>query len=291
MSSIKSMTGFGKSICELPNKKIHIEIKSINSKQLDLQIKLPGIYREKELEIRSLISGVLERGKVDCLIYLEKGEQVAPLAVNKTILLKYVEEFSAIAKEINQPQTEILPMVSRFPDVFSSAIESVDQTEWETLLPAIAGAIEKVDQFRSQEGAALADDFDLRIHNIESMLAEIAPFETKRIEDIRERMAKNLETFVNNPAVDQNRFEQELFYYLEKLDITEEKIRLAKHCAYFKETMQIPSSGKKLGFITQEIGREINTIGSKANDINIQKMVVKMKDELEKIKEQLSNIL
>jgi uncharacterized protein (TIGR00255 family) len=288
---IKSMTGFGKAIVELPGKKITVEVKSLNSKQLDASIKIPGSYKEKELEIRSKITKLLERGKIDFYLSVEISGDQSNYAINKPLVIHYYNELKALSEEVGE-DTELLPLVLKMPDVLKTVREDIDEEEWNHVMIAVHEALTKADQFRIEEGALLAKDFALRIELIRKYMMEVVPFEQARVPAIRERLMHDIAELVDSSKFDPNRFEQELIYYIEKLDITEEKVRLAKHIDYFLATIKEPGSqGKKLAFITQELGREINTMGSKANDADIQKLVVQMKDELEKIKEQLMNIL
>ena len=285
------MTGFGKEVCELNGKGISVEIRSLNSKQLDLYLRIPPKYREKELEIRTILSKKLERGKIDFTINIENSDVTADFIFNKTLAKKYFEELKSFSKEINEPETNLLPSILKMPDVLKKNEEEINDDEWNQIKLVLDKAVEEVNIFRSDEGKILAKDFSERIEIIAKLLVKIEPFEKQRIENIRNRILLSLKEITNDEKIDKDRFEQELIFYLEKLDITEEKVRLKNHCEYFLQTMKESSSGKKLGFIAQEIGREINTIGSKANDADIQKFVVQMKDELEKIKEQLLNIL
>ncbi|HEX7411648.1 MAG TPA: YicC/YloC family endoribonuclease [Bacteroidales bacterium] len=294
---IKSMTGFGKSILEMDAKKLTVEIKSLNSKQLDINTRIAGPFREKELEIRAELSRAIERGKVDFSIYVDNNGDTAGMAINKPLVRKYYSDLRELANELNEPENlALLPVIARMPDIIKAEREELDETEWQQVNIAIHEALAQFDTFRLQEGALLEKDMVKRVALILKLLQEVEPFEKRRIMMLRERMMRNQaeyrEANTNTEKFDENRFEQELFYFLEKLDITEEKVRLRKHCDYFGETLADPASnGRKLGFIMQEIGREINTLGSKANDADIQKIVVQMKDELEKIKEQLANIL
>jgi len=287
------MTGFGKATRSYGNKTLSVEIRSVNSKQFDLYLKLPNGYKEKELDIRQLLAQHIERGKVECTITLEENIQAASLKLNAAVIKDYFNQIGSIARELNIELTDrILGTVLRLPDAMSAEDESLTPEEWEMIVSAISAAVEAFDEFRTQEGQNLANDMLSRVHLIQQYLSEIEPFEKERIERIRTRIRTSLAEVFPNNNIDSNRFEQELIYYLEKLDITEEKVRLQNHCNYFVQTLHEPASnGKKLGFIAQEMGREINTIGSKANDANIQRLVVMMKDELEKIKEQLGNIL
>jgi uncharacterized protein (TIGR00255 family) len=287
------MTGFGKSQAELPGKLVTVEIKSLNSKQLDLNVRLPNLFRDREAELRSMVSQSLERGKVDINIIIENKSEEATHTLNKEVLLDYYRQLKSIAKDIpGEESTELLPILVRMPEVLRAEKEEADEQEWKLISNAIAEAIGLAESFRTAEGQTLEKDVRQRINQILNLLEEVEPFEGERIKNLKKRILTQLNELLNNGEYDENRFEQEMIYYLEKLDITEEKVRLKKHCEYFLETLEdTHSSGKKLGFISQEIGREINTLGSKANDVNIQKIVILMKDELEKVKEQLNNIL
>jgi len=287
------MTGYGKAECLLPDKKLTIEIRSLNSKQMDTNARLPSLYKEKELEIRQMITAVLERGKVECSVHYEIAENASSGTINEAGVKGYYEQLYKIAGELGLPTSpELLSTVLRFPDTIRTEKAGVEDEEWLKVREALEQALEQVQEFRNQEGFSLEKDLRERVEAISEKLGKVADYETSRTEQIRERIGNNLEEFLKKDAVDENRFEQELIYYLEKLDISEEKVRLANHCKYFLETMQESGPvGKKLGFISQEMGREINTLGSKANQTEIQKLVVEMKDELERIKEQVLNIL
>jgi uncharacterized protein (TIGR00255 family) len=290
---IKSMTGFGKAEFEVNNKKITIEIKSLNSKQIDINTRTPALYREKDIVIRKILSEKLVRGKVDFNIYVENLGEESNSKINEPILKGYFNHLKQISNELGvMTNHHTLHAAVRLPDVVKTEYETLDEKEWEIILENIYNALEEIEKFRAQEGAALLTDISGNISSIRNLLNEIEPFEQLRIETIKTRLTENLESLKLNGNVDENRFEQELIFYLEKLDINEEKVRLANHCSYFKETLEEElSTGKKLGFISQEIGREINTIGSKANEKNIQRIVVQMKDHLERVKEQLLNVL
>jgi len=290
---IKSMTGFGKAECELKDRKVIIEIKSLNSKNLDIYAKIPGIYREKELEIRNIISKKLLRGKVEFVLYYEITDDNKATTINPEVVKNYVDQLKTVAKDLNLETSEqLLQMAIRLPDTLNTERDKIDENDWEIISQTIINALDQLDEFRIQEGKYLKKDIEQRIKIIDDKKNEITPFEIARTEKIREKLKISLNKNVDEQDYDKNRFEQELIYYLEKLDITEEKVRLTNHCNYFLEMLDEPeSNGKKLSFISQEIGREINTIGSKANDSDIQKRVVLMKDELEKIKEQMLNIL
>ncbi len=290
---IKSMTGFGKAEFETGNKKITLEIKSLNSKQIDINTRVPVLYREKDISIRKEISDKLVRGKVDFIIYIENLGNESSTKINESVVKSYYSHLNKISAELGLPVNEAtLHAALRLPDAVKVEYEELEETEWELVLKQIRKALDDVDKFRVQEGKALDDDIRANILEIKNLLPSIEPFEKQRIETIKARIYENLGKLTLNGNVDENRFEQELLYYVEKLDINEEKVRLANHCEFFMETMDLDiPSGKKLGFISQEIGREVNTIGSKANDSNIQRIVVQMKDHLERIKEQLLNVL
>jgi len=287
------MTGFGKAEFETNNKKFTIEIKSLNSKQIDINTRTPALYREKDIIIRKALSEKLIRGKVDFNIYVENLGDDSNSKINEPILKSYFEHLSKISKELNVAVDHTTLQASmRLPDVVKTEYETLDKTEWNIIYNNIQKALLEIDEFRTQEGAALLTDISGNVNSILTLLAELEPFEEQRIESVRTRLMENLDKVKLNGTIDQNRFEQELIFYLEKLDINEEKVRLTNHCEYFLETIALPiPTGKKLGFISQELGREINTIGSKANEINIQRIVVQMKDHLERIKEQLLNVL
>jgi len=284
---IQSMTGFGKSLLQLPSKKITVEIKSLNSKTLDLNARIPGQYREKELSLRKLIAKSLTRGKVDFSLYVEVTDQETTASVNPAVVKKYIQQLKAI---VDGDETELLKMAVRMPDVLKTEREEIDETEFASIEDAVNEALEEINKFRYDEGSALEKDLKFRVANIEKLLVEIIAMDPERIAGVRERLAKGVADL--KEKVDENRFEQELVYYIEKFDITEEKVRLDNHLKYFKEAIDSEdSNGRKLGFISQEMGREINTIGSKSNFFPMQQLVVQMKDELEKIKEQLLNVL
>lgn len=287
------MTGFGKSVTEIPGKKVTVEVRSLNSKALDLNLRLPYIYKEKELGLRSDISKQIERGKIDLTVFTESNQEALPVAINKTLAKTYYRELKALSEELNENSTNLLALVVKMPEVMKAEREVVelDEAEWELVKMAVDKAIDAFQKFRSDEGKILSNEFQTRIAIIYALLEDVVKMDSSRVENVRTRIKNNIAEFVEKEKIDQNRFEQELIYYIEKLDITEEKLRLKTHLDYFTNTMQEPACGRKLGFISQEIGREINTIGSKANDAGVQKLVVQMKDELEKIKEQLLNVL
>lgn len=287
------MTGFGKAECELSDRKVIVEIKTLNSKSLDIYTKIPGMYREKELEIRNEISKTLQRGKIEFVLYYEYTNESKATTINSAVVKSYINQLSLLAKDLNITSNEqLLQIAMRLPDTLNTEREVINESEWQLVLDTIIKAINQVDKFRVQDGNQLKDEFNNRIGLIEKYKNDVVPFEKARIEKLKIKLKENLRAWLDEKDIDKNRFEQEIIYYLEKIDISEEKARLSNHCKYFKEVMDdIEPSGKKLGFITQEIGREINTLGSKANDSDIQKIVVHMKDELEKIKEQVLNIL
>lgn len=287
------MTGFGKKQVELPKKLVTIEVKCLNSKQLDLNLRLPNLFKEREHEIRLLVSQRLERGKVDLIVIIESKSEQAPVSLNKSVVLDYHRQLREIIEEIpGQSEADLLSIIVRLPDVMKSEKEEPDEEEWRMVFDGIEQAIGDADAFRLQEGKSLETDIRERVDQIMALLETVAPFEAERIVNVKKKIVSQINETFNNGEYDKNRLEQEMIYYLEKLDITEEKVRLKKHCEYFQETLvENSSNGKKLNFITQEIGREINTLGSKASDVNIQKIVILMKDELEKVKEQINNIL
>ncbi|MBQ4822071.1 YicC/YloC family endoribonuclease [Aquimarina sp. MMG016] len=285
---IKSMTGFGKSILQLPTKKITIEVKSLNSKNLDLNARIPSQYREKELKMRNTIAKTLERGKVDFGLFVEITAEETSTKINEAVVKDYIKQLESIHN--SGETTEFMKMAVRMPDALKTVREEIDEEEFKAIEKSLKEALDAIEDYRVDEGKALEKDFTLRIKNIGELLEKVIQMDPERMEVVRERLHKAVSDL--KEEVDQNRFEQELVYYLEKFDITEEKVRLANHLEYFTTTLNSPdSNGKKLGFITQEIGREINTIGSKSNYAPMQQLVVQMKDELEKIKEQLLNVL
>lgn len=284
---IQSMTGYGKEVVQLPSKTITIEIKSLNSKGLDLNTRVPSAYREKELEIRDILAKSLQRGKVDFSLYIEVTGQEVAIQINEDAIKQYIKQ---LANVVNGDPVELLKMAVRMPDALKTEREEIDEKEYEEILKGINKALEAINKYRSDEGLVLENDFIERSKNISKLLDDVVAIDPERIDGVKERLRKAVVDI--KEKVDENRFEQELIYYLEKYDITEEKVRLKNHLDYFNETLKSSdSNGKKLGFITQELGREINTIGSKANYAPMQQIVVQMKDELEKIKEQALNVL
>lgn len=284
---IKSMTGFGKNVIQLPTKKISIELKSLNSKSLDLNARIPSLYREKELLMRNTIANSLVRGKIDFSLYIEITGEETTTQVNEGVIKQYIRQLRNL---VDGDEMELLKMAVRLPDALKTERDEIDENEFQVIEKALLDALEEINTFRTEEGKVLEKDFVERIHNIIALLEEVKKIDPDRLASIRERLEKAVAEI--KETVDENRFEQELIYYLEKYDITEEKVRLKNHLDYFIQAVKSDdSNGKKLGFISQEIGREINTMGSKANFAPMQQIVVQMKDELEKIKEQLLNVL
>jgi len=285
---IQSMTGFGKASLQLPTKKITVEIKSLNSKGLDLNTRMPSVFREMELGLRNQISQRLERGKVDFSLYVEVTGEETTSKINVPIVNGYINQMKAVIPTADA--TELLKMAVRMPDALKTERDEIDATEWKQIQTVIDEAMENIANFRKDEGASLEKEFQLRIANINNLMNEAVSYDAERVETVKTRLRNALDELKVN--VDENRFEQELIFYLEKYDITEEKVRLGNHLNYFIETLNgTEANGRKLGFITQEMGREINTMGSKSNHTEMQKLVVMMKDELEKIKEQVLNVL
>jgi uncharacterized protein (TIGR00255 family) len=289
---IQSMTGFGKAVIELPGKKIGVEIKSLNSKQLDLNAKIPSAYREKEMEIRTILSQTIERGKVDFFISIDQGDATISSKINTDAIQNYYEQIKEISNKLNlEMPSDCLSLILRLPEVIKTETVEPDENEWKTVKNAISEALKTFVAFRTQEGEMLEKIFKNKIEAIVILLQEIETYDSERVEKIKMRIAETLKK-TEIVSYDENRFEQEMIYYIERLDISEEKARLGNHLKYFLETMATEKNqGRKLGFITQEIGREINTLGSKANHAEIQKLVVRMKDELEQVKEQILNVL
>lgn len=295
---IQSMTGYGKSVANFNGKKIHVEIKSLNSKALDLSTRIAPPYREKEIDIRNFIATELERGKVDFILWVEKDETQSATPINTALVLDYYKQIKELSATLNldmsglQTANEWMKTLLRMPEVLTrTETEELTGDEWAVVFNAVKEAVANLVEFRKQEGTALAKKFQEKINNISALLASIEPFEKERTEKIRQRIVANLTQFIGIDY-DNNRLEQEMIYYIEKLDISEEKQRLTNHIKYFAETMETGhGQGKKLGFIAQEMGREINTTGSKSNQAEMQNIVVKMKDELEQIKEQVLNVL
>jgi uncharacterized protein (TIGR00255 family) len=287
---IQSMTGYGKSVLQLPTKKVTIEIKSLNSKNLDLNVRIPSYYKEKELDVRKKLANALVRGKIDFSIYVEMTADETSTKVNHGVVKQYMQQLRNVVQTGTSDDVELLKMAITMPDSLSTEREELDENEWNLINQNIDVAIKEIVQYRIDEAASLEIDFRERITNIKKYLEEVYSFDADRIENVKARLQKAIDDL--KVETDQNRFEQELIYYLEKLDINEEKVRLANHLEYFLQTLETPdSNGKKLGFIVQEMGREINTTGSKANFAPMQKAVIQMKNELEQIKEQILNVL
>lgn len=292
MADIKSMTGYGKASVVCGNRQISVEIKTLNGKQMDLSVKLPSIYRSKEFDIRAAVTKTLLRGKTDVFVTCETIESKASTPVDKKVFEDYFRQIEAASAPlgINVATDNVVTAILRMPDVMKAPVEQLDAKEEEALMSAVEQAIEQLDNFRKHEGAILIADIMKRVDNIERLSVEAASYDAERVETVRGRIKENIENL--GLTVDVNRFEQEMIYYLEKLDITEEKVRLKKHIDYFRQVVATDEApGRKLGFVCQEMGREINTTGSKANHAEMQRLVVEMKDELEKIKEQSLNIL
>ena len=290
---IQSMTGYGNVVVAYKDKKIHVEVKSLNSKQLDLQTRIAPLYREKEMEMRQMVAEALIRGKVDMSVWIEKESTVDATPVNAALVENYYNQLKGIAQKVGIPEPEDwIYTLTRMPDVLTKTdVETLDDEEWNVVKGALSDALKSLVDFRIQEGAALQKKFSEKIDNITQFLADIEPYEKSRVEKIKARIEDGLKQ-IPGVEYDKNRLEQELIYYIEKLDISEEKQRLANHLKYFRETMdEAAGQGKKLGFSAQEMGREINTTGSKSNQAEMQNIVVKMKDELEQIKEQVLNAL
>ncbi len=285
------MTGFGKATCELPQKRITIEVKSLNSKQLDVFTRVPNMYKEKDIEIRRMVADKLSRGKVELGLFVESLGETAKSVINQGVFASYLSQIKDVAQStgVDLPQ-DYFNHILRLPDVMKTEVSELDEGEWESVKKALAEALDNLNAFRAQEGESIYADVCGSITRIEELLSQVAPFEGERIQKVRQRIKEGLESLEANPNME--RLEQEMIFYIEKMDVNEEKTRLAHHCKYFVETANLDEPvGKKLGFISQEIGREINTLGSKANHEEIQKIVVQMKDELEKIKEQVLNAL
>lgn len=286
------MTGYGKASCELPGKKVTVEIKSLNSKQLDLSMRLPSLYREKELEVRSYLVQQVSRGKVDFSVYVENVSGGNAARIDESVVAQYFAQLSSLADRLHMGSSDFLRTILSLPDVVKTEQPELGDEEWAAVFSTIERAVASFVAFREQEGRSLDADFHTRLGLIRQYAAEVPKYEKERIDKVRARIVSNIEEVISKDKVDGNRLEQELIYYIEKLDINEEKVRLANHLRYFEETLTSdPQAGKKLGFIAQEMGREINTLGSKANQADMQKLVVMMKDELEKIKEQVLNVL
>lgn len=289
---IKSMTGFGKSATSINQKKISIEIRSLNSKQADISIRIPAVYKEKELELRAKINQYLERGKIEFNLYVEQTVATPNYQINESLFKNYYNELKRLSDELGE-QSDLIKIVAGMPDVFQKEEkQALDESEWETIVELTTQALQDIDAYRTDEGNTLQKEMVIRINNIQQLLNKVELYEKERIVVVKERIEQHLKDALGNNQIDTERLEQELIFYIEKFDVSEEKQRLQSHLNYFLDTMKETSSqGKKLGFISQEMGREINTLGSKANHAEMQKLVVEMKDELEKIKEQVLNIL
>ncbi|MFV0366670.1 MAG: YicC family protein [Mangrovibacterium sp.] len=292
---IKSMTGYGKTEFESSNKKITVEVKSLNSKSLDLSTRVAAIYREKDIEIRKLIAEKALRGKVEFSLYIESLGGTGKSVINTEAVKAHFEQLQSVSNEVGIANNDVQLLVAtlKLPDALKTELESIDENEWITIHAKIIETLDALDNFRTQEGVSLENDLRSNIERIMQLLEEAKPFEEQRIANVKQRLTDGLKDLEQKGKVDQNRYEQELIFYIEKLDVNEEKVRLAQHCSYFLETMDSNEDGvgKKLGFIAQEIGREINTLGSKSNESNMQRIVVQMKDSLERIKEQVLNVL
>lgn len=287
------MTGYGRAHGHFGEKTITVEVRALNSKMTDLKLRLPGDYKEREIELRKLVVDHAERGKLDLIVDVQNSDGGSSVTINESLFKGYYREVSRLMRELGIEQGDIVQSILRIPNVVVTPAGEVDDDEWAAIAGVVTQALDHLKQFRRQEGRVLESDLRLRIANILLLLSEIAPFEQARFARMRERMRNNMEESFGKDNLDQNRFEQEILYYLEKMDVTEEKVRLEQHCKYFLEQVdnKQQSAGRSLSFIAQEIGREINTLGAKAYDADIQRMVVQMKDELEKIKEQLANVL
>lgn len=290
---VTSMTGYGKATKDLGSTKITVQIKSLNSKGIDLNVKLPSLYREKELEVRSMLSNLLQRGKIDMMLTAENQDETSKLSINKELFKSHYTALKQLKADLGDTDpSDLIRLVCGLPDVMVTETKELDENEWKEVLAVIKDAVNALEEFRQQEGDILKDEFTLRVNTIAQLLEDVKLYEEDRIKTVRERITKHLDELISADNYDKDRLEQELVFYMEKFDVTEEKVRLKGHCDYFISTMnEDGAQGKKLGFISQEMGREINTLGSKANDSNIQKLVVGMKDELEKIKEQVLNTL
>ncbi len=288
---IHSMTGFGRATLILPEKKISVEVKSLNSKQIDINTRIPSFYKEKELEVRSYLSSSLRRGKIELSIFIENTDANSQHIINKELVKKYIKTLQEIGDE-PLPEKDLLNIAMRLPDAMKIEREEIDEEEWQAVMGVVKESVKALIDYRKDEGLSLEKDLKEQIDTIINLYDKVPQYEQERIDTIKERISTKLQEVLESVDFDQNRLEQEMIYFIEKLDVSEEKVRLKNHCEYFIETMKLKeSNGKKLGFISQELGREINTMGSKANHTEIQKIVVQMKDALEKIKEQVLNVL
>lgn len=289
---LKSMTGFGKALGNRGEVSYNVELRSLNSKQTDIYVRIPNHFKSKELDIRTMLTKALSRGKIEMSLNIHGNTAESVQTINSTLAKHYHQELKNLAGALGENTNDLLPMVLKMPEVLANKAPELDEEEWEYIVSLIEEAIAKHAEFRDVEGQSLEDDFKVRIDNITRLLSEVEDYEDIRVESVRDRLSKGVEALSQTENLDKNRHEQEIIYYIEKLDINEEKVRLTAHLKYFVETMNAGGTiGKKLGFITQEMGREINTLGSKAYHQDIQKIVVQMKDELEKIKEQVLNVL
>lgn len=286
-----SMTGYGRASNRFQDRTITVEVRSLNSKFTDLRMKLPQSYKEKEQDLRKMVTSAAERGKIDLAVDVKSESGDGEFALNQPLFKKYYRELSDLKSELTMPEGDLLQAILRLPNVVANADDDLSEAEWTVLKSTTLEALEQFTNFRKEEGAAMEIDCRLRVNNIMADLETLDPFEANRVTTIRTRMLKNMEEYVGKDNIDANRFEQEILYYLEKIDVTEEKVRLAQHCKFFLEELDknTTQKGRKLSFIGQEMGREINTLGSKANSSDIQRIVVRMKDELEKIKELVAN--
>lgn len=288
---IHSMTGFGRATLILPEKKISVEVKSLNSKQIDINTRIPSFYKEKELEVRSYLSSSLRRGKIELSIFIENTDANSQHIINKELVKKYIKTLQEIGDE-PLPEKDLLNIAMRLPDAMKIEREEIDEEEWQAVMGVVKESVKALIDYRKDEGLSLEKDLKEQIDTIINLYDKVPQYEQERIDTIKERISTKLQEVLESVDFDQSRLEQEMIYFIEKLDVSEEKVRLKNHCEYFIETMKLKeSNGKKLGFISQELGREINTMGSKANHTEIQKIVVQMKDALEKIKEQVLNVL
>jgi uncharacterized protein (TIGR00255 family) len=290
-SMLLSMTGYGRVTHTYRDKTISIELRSLNSKYTDIRARIPQNYKEKEPELRRILTDKVHRGKIELVIDVQSAQGDDEYGLNPALFRKYHRELKSLSEELGIEDGDMLQAILRIPNVITTAADTIDEEEWKAVLQALDITIDKFAQYRNSEGKAMEEDMITRVDNISNLLQQLDPHEEERIDRLRQRVYKNLEEYVGKNKVDENRFEQEILYYLEKIDITEEKVRLGQHCKYYKEELakSTPLKGRKLSFISQEMGREINTMGAKANSSNIQRLVVGMKDELEKIKEQVAN--
>lgn len=288
---LMSMTGYGRASSVYEGKTITVEVRSLNSKLLDTRFKIPQTFKDREPEMRKIVTERALRGKIDVSIDIKSSNGDGEYALNQNLFKKYYSELMELSKTLEMPKTDVMQAILRIPNVIATDIDEIDEEEWNAVKGTLQSALDNFMKFRNTEGKAMEEDCQLRTKNIVNLLEEVAPFESQRVDRLRSKINKHMEEYVGKDNIDANRFEQEILYYLEKIDITEEKVRLAQHCKYFNEVLDMADiqKGRKLSFISQEMGREINTLGSKANSSDIQRIVVQMKDELEKIKEQVAN--